>query len=142
MKNVFKIVTFLLILLMVIPSVLATDFSANKIVVVGSIDSQLGFDEIVTGTTTFIVARKPKLVEKTGYHNVTKFEWNNMTYHSYDVTVPDPSGIVTIFSNMVFKCTGWNPKSKVVIHPDGTTQSILHVKGQADGDSYARYLVV
>jgi hypothetical protein len=43
---------------------------------------------------------------------------------------------------MVFQGTGWNPKSKIILHPDGTSQSILHVKGQASGDSYARYLVV
>jgi len=40
MNHVLKIVTFLLILLMLIPNVLATLPSGNKIVVVGSIQAE------------------------------------------------------------------------------------------------------
>jgi hypothetical protein len=166
-RGLLKTVTFLIIVLMLSPSVLATPSSANKIVVVGSVDPQTGYDEIVNGTTTFIVARKPNIVEKTRYHNITRFVWkfvrveaspevpgacydkltgkyyfDNVTRQSYDLTVPDPNGTVTVFSNMVFKGTGWNAKSKIIIHPDGISQSVLHVKGQADGDPYPRYLVV
>jgi hypothetical protein len=121
-RALLKTVTFLIIALMLSPSVLATPPSANKIVVVGSVDPQLGYDEIVNGTTTFIVARKPKIVEKMGYHNITRFEWksvrveaspevpgacydkltgkyyfDNVTRQSYDLTVPDPNGTVTVF---------------------------------------------
>jgi len=167
-KHFLRIVTVLLISLMLIPAVSSVAASnSNKVVVVGSIDPSLGYDEIVNGTTTFHVARTRPVSERTFYHNVTKFEWK---YHSveafpealgsyydnltgkyyydtlvaepYEFTVPDPSGKVTVFSNMVFQGTGWNPKSKTILHPDGTSQSILHIKGQANGDPYARYLVV
>jgi len=139
----------------------------TKVVVVGSIDPSLGYDEIVNGTTTFHVARTRPVSERTFYHNITKFEWKNspvetspetlgsyydnltgkyycdtLVAEPYELTVPDPSGKVTVFSNMVFQGTGWNPKSKRILHPDGMSQSILHVKGQASGDYYARYLVV
>lgn len=167
-KHFLRIVTILLICLVLIPTVFSVAASkSNNVVVVGSIDSSLGYDEIVNGTTTFLVARSPPVLEKTFYHNVTKFGWKNcsiaaspemldsyydnltgkyccdiLVAEPYELTVPDPSGKVTVFSNMVFQGTGWNPKSKTVLHPDGTAQSVLHVKGQASGDPSARYLVV
>ena len=167
-KHYSRIVPILLISLMLIPMVSSVASSQlNKVVVVGSIDPSLGYDEIVNGTTTFHVARTRPVSKRTFYHNVTKFEWkrspvetspetpgsyyDNLTgkyYYDtlvaepYELTVPDPSGKVTVFSNMVFQGTGWNPKSKRILHPDGTSQSILHVKGQASGDSYSRYLVI
>jgi len=77
------------------------------------------------------------------YDNLTgKYCYDTFVAEPYELTVPDPSGKVTVFSNMVFQGTGWNPKSKTILHPDGTSQSILHVKGQASGDSYSGYLVV
>lgn len=168
MSGYLRVVAILLISLMLIPAVSSVAASGlNKVVIVGSIDPSLGYDEIVNGTTTFHVARTRPVSERTFYHNVTKFEWkhssvevppetpgsycDNLTgkYYCdtlvaepYELTVPDPSGKVTVFSNMVFQGTGWNPKSKRILHPDGTSQSILHVKGQASGDSYPRYLVV
>jgi len=155
-----RIVTILLISLMLVPTVSSVAASKlSEVVIVGSIDPSLGYDEIVNGTTTFIVARKPEIIKRGGFHNITKYERKlvrveasldtpgacfddltgkyyilNMTCQSYDLTVPDPNGTVTVFSNMVFKGTGSNPKSRVIIHPDCTSQSILHVKGQADGD--------
>ena len=75
------------------------------------------------------------------YDNLTgKYCYDTFVAEPYELTVPDPSGKVTVFSNMVFQGTGWNPKSKTILHPDGTSQSILHVKGQASGDSYSGYL--
>ena len=167
-KHFLRIVAILLISLMLIPTVPSVAASKlNKVVVVGSIDPSLGYDEIVNGTTTFRVARTRPVSERTFYHNVTKFEWKHSSVEAspetpgsyydnltgkyycdtlvaepYELTVPDPSGKVTVFSNMVFQGTGWNPKSKRILHPDGTSQSILHVKGQRSGDSYPRYLVV
>jgi hypothetical protein len=163
-KHFLRIVTILLVSLMLIPTVSSVAASnLNKVVVVGSIDPTLGYDVVVNGTTTFRVARSQPVSKGTFYHNVTRFEWkhssievspetpDNLTgkyYYDtlvaepYNLTVPDPSGKVTVFSNMVFQATGWNPKSKTILHPDGSSQSILHVKGQADGDPYARYLVV
>lgn len=167
-KHFLRIVAILLVSLMLIPTVFGTTaLRLNKVVVVGSIDSSLGYDEIVNGTTTFLVARSRPVSERTFYHNVTKFEWkhssvevspemlgsyyDNLTgkycydtlvAEPYQLAVPDPTGKVTVFSNMVFQDTGWNPKSKTILHPDGTSQSILHVKGQASGDPSARYLVV
>jgi hypothetical protein len=167
-KHFLRIVTILLVSLMLIPTVSSVAASnLNKVVVVGSIDPALGYDVVVNGTTTFRVARSQPVSKGTFYHNVTRFEWkrspvetspetpgsyyDNLTgkyYYDtlvaepYNLTVPDPSGKVTVFSNMVFQGTGWNPKSKIILHPDGTSQSILHVKGQASGDPSARYLVV
>ena len=37
--------------------------NANRIVVVGSIDPQLGYDEFVNRTATFIAALKPKMLK-------------------------------------------------------------------------------
>lgn len=130
-----------LIGILLTPTVYAEFSNRKKVIVIGTENPPLGYDEIVNGTTTFIVAREPNIVNKTGYHNITKFMWrstrveaspeilgayydkstrkyyfDNVTLQSYDVTVPDPSGTVTVFSNMVFKGTCWNPKSKAVIH--------------------------
>src|SRR4030042_961320 len=163
-----KVMAMLLILLMLIPVVsVATILESNKTVVVAFIDPSLGYDEIVNGTTTFLVARRPPVSHGTFYHNVTKFNWKTSrveaspnvlgSYYDrrtgeyyfdtsiedpYTLSVPDPSGRVTVFSNTIFRNTAWNPMSKAVLHPDGTSQSLLIVKGQANCDAYARYLVV
>ena len=56
--------------------------------------------------------------------------------------MPDPSGKVTVFSNTIFQNTGSTPKIKKILHPDGTSQSILYVAGQTSDDPYARNLIV
>lgn len=163
-----KAIAMLLILLMLAPvvSVAATP-KPDKTIVVGSVDPSLGYDEIVNGTTTFLVARRQPVPHKTFCHNVTKSSWktsrveaspnvlgsyydnstgkyyfDNSTEESSTLSVPDPSGRVTVFSNTIFLNSAWNPKSKGVLHPDGTSQSLLIVKGQATFDVYARYLIV
>ncbi|PIX31800.1 hypothetical protein COZ60_02585 [Candidatus Bathyarchaeota archaeon CG_4_8_14_3_um_filter_42_8] len=77
-KHFLRIVAILLVSLMLIPTVFGTTaLRLNKVVVVGSIDPSLGYDEIVNGTTTFLVARSRQVSERTFYHNVTKFEWKH-----------------------------------------------------------------
>jgi len=167
--KLLTVITLSLIMLMLMPTVLeaTATLTTTRIIIVGSIDPSLGYDEIVNGTTTFLVARNRPTSKRTFYHNVSRFEWklasveappetpgsyyDNLTgkYHydiliaePYELTVPDPSGKVTVFSNTIFQNTGSTPKTKTILHPDGTSQSILCVAGQTSDDPYARNLTV
>jgi hypothetical protein len=144
MKRTLCLIAIVMLCILMIPAiepVLAVSGTPH-IVTVGSIDPALGYDTIINGTTIFHVARHVRPVEGVFYHNVAEDETEMLNLQSSTLTVPDPAGRVTVWSNMVFLGTGWNAKSKSVVHPDGTSQSILHVSGQANGDPYARYLVV
>jgi hypothetical protein len=77
-KHFLRTVAILLISLILIPVVSsATALKLNKVVIIGSIDPSLGYDEIVNGTTTFHVARTRPIPERTFYHNVTKSKWKH-----------------------------------------------------------------
>jgi len=75
--QLLTVITLSLIMLMLTPTVLETTatLTTTRITIVGSIDPFLGYDEIVNGTTTFLVARNRPISKRAFYHNVSKFEW-------------------------------------------------------------------
>jgi len=90
-KHFLRIVAIFLISLVLIPTVSSVaTANSNKVIIVGSIDPSLGYDEIVNETTTFHVARTRPVSERTFYHTVTKFEWKHHFVEVSPETVGSP----------------------------------------------------